>query len=188
MKTVTIEKNIPLLEDILGSRRELFGPDYERYRNHVYRVLHFCFAFHEQATHRQATDEEREKLIITGCFHDLGMWPGEVVDYLAPSIALAKQYLIEQGKQSWSPEIELMIDLHHKFGTVTDEASPLVEIFRKGDWVDASMGIRSFGLPKQLIKDVQSAFPNLGFHQNLIRLASKELFVYRRHPLPMMKK
>ena len=177
-----IEKNIPLLENILGARREMFGRDYEPYRNHVYRVLHFCFAFHERAT-----DEEKEKLIIASCFHDLGMWPGEVVDYLAPSIDLAKRYLIEQGKEKWSPEIEMMIDLHHKFRTASNEKFLLVEIFRKGDWVDASMGMRRFDLPKQVIKEVQDAFPNLGFHNNLLRLATKELFVYRRNPLPMMK-
>ena len=49
------------------------------------------------------------------------------------------------------------------------------------------MGIRKFGLPKQVIKEVQDAFPNLGFHNNLIRLATKEMFVFHRNPLPMMK-
>jgi hypothetical protein len=179
---MNIEHTIPLLEDILGARKDVIGRDFEPYRNHVYRVLHFCFAFHEHPS-----DTEMEKLIIAGCFHDLGMWPGEVVDYLAPSIDLAKRYLIQSGKEQWSPEIELMINLHHRFRTLSNGQFPLVEIFRKGDWVDASMGMRRFGLAKQIIKDVQDAFPNLGFHNNLLRLATKELFIYRRNPLPMMR-
>jgi hypothetical protein len=176
-----IEENIPLLESILGDRKEVIGGDFDPYKNHVYRVLNFCFAFHECASH------DKEKLIIAGCFHDLGMWPGGVVDYLAPSVELVKSYLKETGREEWSPEIESMIDLHHKITTVKDCAYPLVEVFRKGDWVDASMGMRRFGLPKDAVLKVQDAFPNLGFHKNLLRLAAKELFTYRRNPLPMMK-
>ena len=178
---MNIENNIPLLESILGESKEIIGRDFEPYKNHVYRVLHFCFAFHECVT------EDKEKLIIAGCFHDLGMWPGEKVDYLAPSIELAKTYLSKIGREEWASEIESMIDLHHKFRAVENREYPLVEVFRKGDWVDASMGMRSFGLAKTNIKNVQNAFPNLGFHKNLVRLATKELFIYRRNPLPMMK-
>jgi hypothetical protein len=63
----------------------------------------------------------------------------------------------------------------------------LVEVFRKGDWVDATKGLRRFGLPKSLVVEVQSAFPNLGFHNNLVRIAMKEFWKRPLNPLPMMK-
>jgi len=40
-----------------------------------------------------------------------------------------------------------MVDLNR---TAKNFGYPLVEVFRKGDWVDASMGIRRFGLLKKL--------------------------------------
>ncbi len=176
-----IETRLPLLDSILDNRQQALGRDFEPYKNHVYRMLHFCCAFHE------CRPDDKEKLIIAGCFHDLGIWPGGIIDYLAPSIELAKKYLLEVGKEGWAAEIATMIDQHHKLTTVKNCPYPLVEIFRKGDWVDASLGIRKFGLAIEVIHQVQSAFPNLGFHKNLLRLGTKELFINHRNPLPMMK-
>jgi hypothetical protein len=137
-----IDEHIPLLEGILEEWHGTIGSQYEPYKNHVYRVVHFCFALH------QCTQDDREKFIIAGCFHDLGIWPGDIVDYLAPSIELAKKYLKENGKEEWSTEIELMIDLHHKITKVKNCEHQSVEVFRKGDWVDVSLGMRSFDLPR----------------------------------------
>ncbi len=176
-----IEDDIPLLDSILGDYREAIGSQYEPYRNHVYRVLNYCFAFHD------CTGDDHEKLVITACFHDLGMWPGDNVDYLAPSISLAQEYLSKTEHEEWSTEIALMIDFHHRFRTYTDASYPLVEVFRKGDWVDASLGWRRFGLPRTLIRQVSRKFPNLGFHRNLTRLAFKQFFKTPLNPLPMMK-
>ncbi|MCV6636082.1 hypothetical protein [Candidatus Albibeggiatoa sp. nov. NOAA] len=181
IKSLEIEQYIPLLESILGQWRDTIGDQYEPYKNHLYRVLNFCFALH------QCQADDREKLIITACFHDLGIWPDGNVDYLSPSVTLAKQYLADNNKQDWFAEIELMIDLHHKC-TATDTAYPLVEVFRKADWIDVSMGIRRFGLRRKEVKAILKTFPNLGFHNNLTRLTMKQI---RQHPfqnpLPMMK-
>lgn len=176
-----IQEQLPLLEKILGERSEIIGSQYLPYKNHVYRVVNFCFAFHE------CNDSEAEKIVIAGCFHDLGMWPNDLVDYLKPSIELAKKYLSENNQEEWSKEIELMIDLHHKFRQVTNCEYPLVEVFRKGDWVDASLGFRKFGLSREYVRQVQDTFPNLGFHDNLLRLAKEELKRNPLNPLPMMK-
>ena len=43
---MTIEEHIPLLEEILGAWRGQIGDAYSGYRNHVYRVVHFCTALH----------------------------------------------------------------------------------------------------------------------------------------------
>jgi len=178
---MNIEENLPLLEEILNEWKETIGSQYEPYKNHVYRVVNFCFALHE------STPDDKKKLIIAGCFHDLGIWPDDIVDYLSPSIELAKTYLKENNKEQWLTEIELMIDLHHKCRQVNNCEYLLVEVFRKGDWIDVSKGLRSFGLPKKSIQQVLKAFPNLGFHTNLMKLGTAELFKYHRNPLPMMK-
>jgi hypothetical protein len=176
-----LEDDIPSLESILNEWREAIGNQYEPYKNHVYRVLNFCFALH------QCSEEDKQKLIITGCFHDIGIWSDDTIDYLEPSIELAKKYLKEKSKEEWSDEIELMIDLHHKFRTVKNCEYPLVEVFRKGDWVDVSKGMRSFGLPMTYVKSVLNKFPNLGFHKNLTRLTREEFKRHPFNPLPMMK-
>ena len=80
-----IEENIPLLEEILSKWKPVVGKDYEGYKNHVYRMINFCFAL------KDCNEEEREKIIIAGCFHDLGIWIGNTVDYILPSIPPAKQ-------------------------------------------------------------------------------------------------
>ncbi|MDJ1173199.1 HD domain-containing protein [Roseofilum capinflatum] len=178
---MTIETHIPLLESILGEWKSAIGSQYESYKNHVYRVLNFCFIFHN------CQDDDREKLIIAGCFHDLGIWPNDTVDYLPPSIELAKTYLKTQGKEEWTTEITMMIDLHHKFTSVRNCEYPLVEVFRKGDWVDVSQGWRSFGLHRIYIQEVLKTFPNLGFHANLLRLSQAEFKKNPFNPLPMMK-
>jgi hypothetical protein len=174
-------ETVPLLEEILEPHAAVIGEQFLPYRNHVYRVLHFCLAFHD------CHGDDEAKLIVAGCFHDLGMWPGDVIDYLAPSIGLAKTYLHEKNLDAWVPEITAMIDLHHRFRAVKHSAWPLVEVFRKGDWTDASMGWRSFGLDRAVVKEVQGAFPNLGFHKNLMRIARQEFWRRPLNPLPMFK-
>jgi len=103
MCNMLIETPIPLLDEILAPWRERIGADFEGYKNHVSRVLNFCFAL------RECSDEERRKLTIAGAFHDLGIWSDATVDYLPPSIAQAKLYLTEHGLDEWIPEIELII-------------------------------------------------------------------------------
>ena len=79
-----IEDPIPLLEDLLGSYRAELGADFPGYRNHVYRMAHFCLAL------RRCDDTERRKILTAAAFHDLGIWVNRTVDYLPPSVALAE--------------------------------------------------------------------------------------------------
>ena len=169
-----IKEHIPLLEEILGTWKNELGSDYEGYKNHVYRMIHFCFALHT------CTEEERKKIIIAGCFHDLGIWTSSTVDYLPPSIARAKEYLKQNNLEQWIPEIELMIDLHHKIRKYQDKRYPLVEVFRRGDLVDFSLGVVKWGLPESYIKSVKDQFPNAGFHKRLAQLAKGW---FAKHPL-----
>jgi hypothetical protein len=176
-----LEKHILLLEDILDHWQQALGDDYHGYKNHVYRVVNFCLAL-------QTDDDEetKNKIIIAACFHDLGIWSDQTIDYLPPSTALATAYLTQQGLQHWQAEIELMIDMHHKLVAYQDERYPLVkafrktdlndryplaETFRKADLVDVSLGMVKFGLPKACVNSIKALFPDRGFHWRLAQLA-----------------
>jgi hypothetical protein len=171
---MAIEKSLPLLESIFAEWKGPLGDDYLGYRNHVYRMIHFCLAL------RECSAEEKRRIVIAGCFHDLGIWAEDTIDYLPPSIALAQHYLRREKLDSWVPEIELMIDMHHKLRKYSDVRYPLVEVFRRGDLVDFSLGAVTWGLPRSYIDEVKAQFPNAGFHKRLTELA---MGWFAKHPL-----
>lgn len=176
---MTIEERIPLADEILGEWENEIGKDFAGYKNHVYRMINFCFARHD------FSKQEREKIIIAGCFHDLGIWSDKTFDYLPPSILLAKNYLRENNLEHWSSEIELMIGEHHKLGKYAE--NKLVEVFRKGDLIDFSLGFVKCGLPKSYVKSVKNQFPNAGFHKRLVKLAGGWFCRHPLNPLPVVK-
>ncbi len=178
---MVIEEHLPLVDEILEKWKNELGQDYPGYKNHVYRMIHFCFALHN------CNNEDREKISIAGCFHDLGIWANNTLDYLPPSMALAKEYLKYNSFERWIPEIELMIDMHHKLRKYQDDRFPLIEVFRKGDSVDFSLGLVKMGLPKTYLKSVKKHFPNAGFHKRLTQLAWVWFFKHPLNPLPFMK-
>lgn len=178
---MTNENKIPLLEEILDTRRSEIGDDFEGYKNHVYRMVNYCFAL------RECSEEERKKIIIAGCFHDIGIWTGRTVDYLPPSIEAAKHYLKQNTCEQWIAEIELMIDMHHKLTKYQGNHSPLIEVFRQGDLVDFSLGFVKCGLPKAVIKSVKAQFPNAGFHKRLVQLEARWLLKHPLNPFPILK-
>ena len=55
-----VEERILLLEEILTESKETIGNEYAGYRNHVYRMIHFCLSL------KDCNEEEREKIIIAG--------------------------------------------------------------------------------------------------------------------------
>jgi hypothetical protein len=178
---MAIEKNIPLLEEILGEWKSEIGSDFQGYKNHVYRMVNFCFAQND------FKPEEREKIVIAGCFHDLGIWSGDTFDYLPPSVLLAKDYLRKNNLERWIAEISLMIEQHHKISACADARNPLVEVFRRGDLVDFSLGLVKCGLPRAVIKTVKKQFPNAGFHKCLARVSGRWIFKHPLNPIPVLK-
>lgn len=176
-----IETQIPLLEEILSEWKNQIGGDFAGYRNHVYRMVNFCFA------QGDFSDEEQTKIIIAGCFHDLGIWSDDTFDYLPPSILVAKDYLRKNCLERWIAEIELMIDQHHKLGEYEDARNLLTEVFRKADLVDFSLGFVKCGLPKTVIKAVKKQFPNFGFHKCLLRVSSRWICKHPLNPIPVLK-
>ena len=168
-----VETSHPLIEEILSDWKNRIGDDYAGYRGHVYRMFNYCLALHP------STQEEQSKLTIAACFHDIGLWSDHTVDYIPPSVAQSKRYLEETDQEAWSEEIGLMIEWHHKVRPYRSERFSLVEVFRKGDLVDFSLGIFKCGLPKSLVKEVKARIPNAGFHRFLLK-GAKDWFV--KHP------
>ena len=175
-----IEERIPLLEEILNERQSAIGGEFAGYKNHVYRMVNFCFALGSDFG-----EEEREKIVIAGCFHDIGIWTGATFDYLPPSIAAAREYLTGNNLEKYDADVTLMIDQHHKLSEFRDDR--LTEVFRKGDLVDFSLGLFKCGLPKSYVKGVKKQFPNNGFHKYLVRLAGGWICRHPLNPLPVAK-
>src|SRR4026208_2235035 len=77
---------IPIIEDVLNDHAMALRDDFFGYRNHVDRIVNLCVAI--------AGSSELEKVAIAAVFHDLGIWTNGTFHYLAPSIALARDYLV----------------------------------------------------------------------------------------------
>lgn len=169
---------IPRADDILDRWQRELGGDAVAYRNHVHRVIHFCDAY----VHGDA--DQRDKVVIAACFHDLGIWANGTWDYIPPSIVLAIDYLREQQLEHWSGEIETMIAEHHK---LTRHRDALVEAFRRSDLTDVSLGLIRFGLPAGYVREVKARYPNAGFHKRLVQLAAAWWARHPLRPLPVLK-
>lgn len=178
---MAIETHIPLLEEILSPWKIKIGNDYDGYKNHVYRMLNFCFYL------AKPNEEEKTKLIITAAFHDIGIWSDNTLDYLPPSVTQALVYLNKHELSSWTKEITLIIDMHHKLRPYKNTKLSLVEWFRKADLIDFSLGRVRYGVPKKYIQEVKGVFPNAGFHKRLIQLSWKQLKDKPFNPAPMFK-
>jgi hypothetical protein len=128
-----------------------------------------------------------EKIAVAAVFHDLGIWTNKTFDYLAPSVALAREHLATRGMADWIPEIEAMIVEHHKVTPSRANPQSLVESFRRADWIDVSRGLRRFGLPRTFIADVAATWPSAGFHRRLVTLTIDRFWKHPLSPLPMVK-
>ncbi len=176
-----VKTQIPLLEEIFSEWESIIGAECEGYRNHVYRMVNFCFML------RPCSDEDKKKIIIAGAFHDIGIWIEDTLDYISPSIDPMIIYLKAHDLVSWSDEIQLMITEHHKVREYKNEQYYLVELFRKADLVDFSLGFVKFGLSKKDIENVKNKIPNSDFHKNLGKRAWYWFLKHPLNPAPMMK-
>jgi hypothetical protein len=166
---------------LLEPFRVPLGPDHEKYSNHIHRVFDNCILIdHDHANH--------EKYAIAAVFHDIGIWTAHTIDYIDPSIIQAKIYLAESGKAHLTDEIIGMIYYHHKVRPYKGLFATTIETFRKADWIDVSLGLFTYGVPKKFVRQNRKAFPNRGFHFFLIKKITRNFFRHPLHPLPMFKK
>jgi len=170
---------IPIVDAVLYEHATALRDDFSGYRNHVYRIVNLCVAI--------AGRSELEKIAVAAVFHDLGIWTNGTFDYIAPSIALAHDYLAAHAREDWTAEIERMIADHHKITPSTAAPGSLVEPFRRADWIDVTRGLRTFGVPRPFIESVFAVWPSAGFHWRLVKLSIERLRTHPLTPLPMVK-
>lgn len=168
-----------LLDIILELHKPQLKDDFKAYRNHCYRVLNFY------ATFVARNPENLNKGAVAAAFHDIGIWTDGTLDYLAPSIKRAKDYLVDIHHSYWQEDVSLMIDNHHKITPFHNNAR--VEGFRKADWLDVSLGMVTFGLNRSFITTIQREFPDSGFHIRLIQLSLANTLKHPLRPLPIFK-
>ncbi|MBL4617049.1 MAG: hypothetical protein JKY46_05095 [Robiginitomaculum sp.] len=176
-----IYKQLPIVDAILNDWKEVIGKDFDGYRNHVYRMVNCCLWL------ETCSKQEMQKIQIAAAFHDIGIWVDNTLDYIPPSVPPAVKYLTDQGLQDWQQEISLMITEHHKLRSYKEHPQMLIELFRKGDLVDFSLGLFRFGLDKTMLRELKSIFPNAGFHKGLIKKSLKWFIRNPLNPAPMMK-
>lgn len=165
MNKIEIKQERPWVEALFSPYKDIIGKDYPGYRNHVYRTITYAMHFLSQ-------NIEYEKLVETAfVYHDIGLWTDKELAYLEPSEAVA---LSDNEKFQWQLNPDALkgaIHWHHKITPYKGPHQTVIEACRKADWVDASMGVIRKGLSKAVIKEVEQAFPNLAFHDTLLRLA-----------------
>jgi hypothetical protein len=177
----SLRTSIPAVNAVLDSHASALGHDFTAYRNHVYRVENLCLAI------AGGDPVELEKIAVAAVFHDLGIWTNHTFDYIAPSVGLAREHLAAFAQADWIPEIEAMIVDHHKITSSRPPRAPLVESFRRADWIDVSRGLRTFGVPRSFIASVFTVWPSAGFHWRLLELTVERLLKHPLTPLPMVR-
>ncbi len=170
-----------LIEGLLHDFKPVLNRDYEKYRNHVYRVFLNCLMIDGEKTNEA-------KYAVAAVFHDIGIWTNNTINYLPPSIEQAKQYLIKTGKHEWQAEISSMIHWHHKTSGYKGEYQQTVESFRKADWIDVTLGLFTYGYNKKLISTNREQIPNRGFHLFLLKRITTNWLKHPLNPLPMFTK
>jgi hypothetical protein len=173
--------DIAVVDQVLGTHAGALGGDLVAYRNHVYRVVNLCVRL------ASATGEELHRIAIAAVFHDLGIWTAGTFDYLRPSVALAKAYLLRSSAVDLVPEVEAMILEHHKISPYRGASQPLVEAFRKADWIDVSRGFLIFGIPRRFVAELYAKWPSAGFHRRLVQLSLSRFRSNPWSPLPMVR-
>ena len=171
---------IPTIDDVLDGHASALSNDLVAYRNHVYRVANLCLAI-------VGNHCEVEKIAAAAVFHDLGMWTDRTFDYIAPSIALAREYLVANAREDWITDVSTMIADHHKITPSMANPNSLVEPFRKADWIDVTGGLRRFGIPRPFVARLFATWPDAGFHWRLAQLALHRFRTHPLTPLPMVR-
>lgn len=169
-----------MVEDILERYSQDLGPDRSAYCNHVARVLNYCQVLFPDGV-------MPDQILIAAAFHDLGIWTDGTFDYLEPSIRLAGSYLETTGESLMESEVRAIIEFHHKTTRYRGPFASTVEIFRRGDLVDVSLGAIRFGIPRSYVRAVKKALSNTGFHRRLVQLTLRQFVRDPLHPLPMMR-
>lgn len=165
MRQIVIKVERDRVEELFAPYRQLIGKDFPGYRNHVYRTITYAMYFLDNVV-------DLEPVVETALvYHDIGLWTDHVLAYLESSEALA---VADNEKYEWGLDPSVLrgvIHWHHKIFRYQGPNQTIIEACRKADWIDASQGKLRKGMSRESIAKVEAAFPNLGFHESLLRIA-----------------
>lgn len=183
VSTPAIIRSDDLVEEILDTHRDHARGDdagYRGYRGHVYRVLNFARVLVPDGEQRDA------KLAVAAAFHDLDVF--STLDYLIPSIRAQDAWLKQTGRETWAPELAVVVAEHHRFLTYRGEHAWLAEGFRRADLVDVSQGLIRFGISREYVRAVRDSFDVGTFFTRVIpRMTGRHLRRHPLNPLPHMR-
>ncbi|MEO1014327.1 MAG: HD domain-containing protein [Pseudomonadota bacterium] len=173
----------PLIDDLLDKHRTTIGEQFVGYRNHCFTVYNIVRALMD------LTPEDDAAVAIAVAFHDIALWTDDRIDYIDPSIALARDWCAASGHGEKADRVADMIFWHHKiFRGALKTSDPLVLAFRNADWSAFTFGFIPFDRNKDYRRAIASEFPDAGFHDFLNRRALRHVLsggIF--NPLPMMK-
>lgn len=172
----------PLIDGILGPHQRGLGELYDGVRNHAYRMLNFGRLFAPAEPFRD------ERIAIMAAFHDLPAFlDWHLEDYLERAAALADDYLETAGRPEWCAEMRLMIENHHRIRPYRVPGGALVEATRRADWIDVSVGVLRFGLPREYLREVDAAFPFRAAYRQALKSLAGYVVRHPLRPLPMLR-
>ncbi|MGD0679157.1 MAG: hypothetical protein ABSC94_27480 [Polyangiaceae bacterium] len=172
---------VELIDEILRPHADALGNDFTGYRNHAQRVALSCESL------ANFDEVARQQVHIAAAFHDLGIWTHGTFDYLAPSVALACEYLDRTGRVPWQPRVVAMIADHHRLRRPMHALAALSDVFRRADLIDVAC-VQSITLRKRPLDGLMRAFPSAGFHVLLAKLTLRQFLRTPWNPLPAVRR
>lgn len=164
---LTLITSSPGVEEELEKYEDLIGEDYYGYRGHIYRVLSYSMYFlNGDETYRTVI----EKALV---YHDIGLWTDNVLDYLDPSVEVAKKNLQNSFSEEEMQLIDDIIVYHHKITPFEGPHADIVNAVRKADWIDATQGLVHHGMPQKNIQKAYHFIPAAGFYETLAAFGPK---------------
>ncbi|KAL3786133.1 hypothetical protein HJC23_010707 [Cyclotella cryptica] len=199
---ITRDKPNKILKDVLLRYGSVLGEDYDSYYNHCLRVLNFSKYFLDKDTAylkgTEMTSSSRGRNIDIMAFalayHDIALWTDGELNYLEPSVAVMERDLQENRsirglfRPPLTTEEKLIareiIMQHHKISSFSAskadlnlpmgvEGEQMVNAVRRGDWVDASMGVVKHGISADILEAAYVEIPEAGFHNMLLAMGGR---------------
>ncbi|MBP0904298.1 hypothetical protein ACFSKN_18620 [Mariniflexile gromovii] len=168
------------MDDILEYYRPYLLIDFDKYKNHVYRVYLNCVQMDKNADNHQ-------RYALASVFHDIGIWTNRTFDYLEPSIEAVLSFMELNTPFITPEEICLMINNHHKVTPYHGIYGITVETFRKADWMDLTFYLLHSSRNRKELRKKLKFYPYLGFHRLLLKMALKHSIRFPWKPLPMLR-
>lgn len=79
-----------------------------------------------------------------------------------------------------------MIREHHKVRRFKGGDAGFIESFRRADWIDVSLGVLSFGLPRERLRKILAHWANCGFYKRVAQLMFKRWRTQPLSPVPVL--